>query len=113
MGLPAVKTVAVPTFPKRKVEDALRQWWREQEETSQRHGNPFSDAKIKKDGTVFEIQPQVSSQEAVCVLIDLEPLLGFEPSKSVIKRGGYKSCEEFVSETTSRVEKEFLKRNSH
>ncbi len=64
-----------------------------------------------KSGTVFGIQPQVSSQEAVTVLIELKAILGYEPSSNVIKRGGYKSRDEFVRDLTTAVEQEHLKKH--
>jgi len=110
MGLPAPKLPPKPSYPKTRVEGALDKWWRAQERATARHGNPFSDA-ATKSGTVFGIQPQVSSQEAVTVLIELKVILGYEPSSNVIKRGGYKSRDEFVRDLTTAVEQEHLKKN--
>lgn len=109
MGLPAPKMPSPRRFPRKEVETALRNWWEEQLASSARYGDPFSDARTK-GGTVFDIQPKVSSQEAVTVLLKLEKVLGYEPPTSVIKRGGYKTCDELVQDLTARVSEHYSKR---
>jgi hypothetical protein len=111
MGLPAPKIPSPGRFPKLDVETALKSWWKEQEGSSARYGDPFSDARTN-GGTVFDIQPNVSSQEAVTVLLRLEKVLGYEPPTSVIKRGGYKTCDEFVQDLTARVSEGHSKKHS-
>jgi hypothetical protein len=110
MGLPAPKLPPARQFPKGPVETKLDSWWRAQQSARARRGNPFADARAR-GGTVFDIQPQVSSQESVDVLIELGPILGYEPSTNVIKRGGYKNREEFVHELTARMGEDFSRRN--
>lgn len=58
-------------------------------------------------GTVFDIQPELSSQQAVAVLLDLEEILGYEPKKKVIRRGGYSSRGQFVKELSARIESDY------
>jgi len=111
MGLPVPKIPSPARFPKTEVETTLRTWWKEQEGSSARYGDPFSDAHAK-GGTVFDIQPKVSSQEAVTVLLKLEKVLGYEPPTSVIKRGGYKTSDEFVQDLTARVSEGYSKKHS-
>ena len=96
-------------FAKEKVEAFVRDWWNEQEQARNRRGNPFADAKTKI-GTVFAIQPQLSSLEAVAILTKLKPLLGFEPPKAVIKKGGYRDLEDCVSDFLPRLERLFDKK---
>jgi hypothetical protein len=111
MGLPAPKIPSPRRFPKSEVEATLKNWWKEQADSSARYGDPFSDAR-EKGGTVFDIQPKVSSQEAVVVLLKLEKVLGYEPPTSVIKRGGYKTCDEFVQDLTAHVSEGYAKKHS-
>jgi hypothetical protein len=108
MAAPAKKIVPV-AFPRKEVEEFVRGWWREQMEARIRRGNPFADAKTK-NGTVFCIQPELTSQEAVAILTRLTRLLVFEPSKSVIKKGGYNGLEDFVSDLLPNLEKQFAKK---
>jgi hypothetical protein len=108
MALPAKRPLP-GKFPKKESEKFLRDWWREQEQATIRRGNPFADAKAKS-GTVFAIQPQLSSLEAVAILTALKNVVGFEPSKSVIKKGGYKDVEDLVSDFMPRLEKQFDKK---
>jgi hypothetical protein len=61
----------------------------------------------KQGGTVFDIQPEMASTKAVRVLLDLADILGFEPPKKVIKKGGYRDHDEFVKELSDRIEKAF------
>jgi hypothetical protein len=109
MGLPAPKIPSPGRFPKSQVETALKNWWKEQEGSAA--SDPFSDLRAE-GGTVFDIQPKVSSQEAVTVLLKLEKVLGYEPPTSVIKRGGYKTCDEFVQDLTARVSEGYSKKHS-
>jgi hypothetical protein len=70
-----------------------------------------SPAGLPKNLEFARNQPQVSSQESVDVLIELGPILGYELSTNVIKRGGYKSREEFVRDLTARVGEDFSRQN--
>jgi hypothetical protein len=105
MATPA-KKILPNVFPRTEVEKFVRGWWRDQTEARLRRGNPFADANAK-NGTVFCIQPELTSHEAVAILTRLKELLGFEPSKSVIKKGGYNGLEDFVSDLLPRLEKQF------
>lgn len=108
MALPAKKSLP-NKFPIKETETFVREWWHEQEQARIRRGNPFADAK-SKGGTVFAVQPQLSSLEAVAILTRLNSVLGFEPSKSTIKKGGYKDIEEMVSDFLPHLEKQFNKK---
>jgi hypothetical protein len=108
MALPAKRPLPA-TFPKTETEKFVRKWWREQEQARIRRGNPFADAKAKS-GTVFAVQPELSSLEAVAILTQLNTVLGFEPSKSAIKKGGYSNIEDMVSDFLPRLEKQFDKK---
>src|ERR1700722_14658315 len=112
MGLPAPKIPLPARLPRNEVETILRNWWKAQQDFSASYGDPFSDAQNKGSGTVFDIQPKLSSQEAVTVLIKLKEVLGYEPPTSVIKRGGYKASEEFVQDLTTRVNEGYSKKRS-
>lgn len=94
-------------FPKAKIQEILRGWWQRKLASPLRR--KAADPK-KTGGTVFDIQPEVSSVEVVQVCVEVEPLLGFEIQPSgVIKRGGYRSCDEFVQHLLHRLEAEFSK----
>jgi hypothetical protein len=103
------KRILPAVFPRTEVEKFVRGWWREQTEARLRRGNPFADASAK-NGTVFCIQPELTSHEAVAILTRLAEVLGYEPSKSVIKKGGYNGLENFVSDILPRLEKQFIKK---
>ncbi len=94
-------------FPKAKVEQYLRAWWQGKiaSPLRRRAADPR-----KAGGTVFDIQPEVSSIEAVEVCLEVEPLMGFElKSSRVIRRGGYQNCDDFVQHLLPRLEAEFSK----
>lgn len=97
-----------PSFDKGGVEALLDAWYEREMNSALRRPSPREEAR-KRGGTVFDIQPEMSSSKAVPVLLDLGKLLGFEPSKKVIKKGGYHSKEEFVRELSSQIEEEFVK----
>jgi hypothetical protein len=104
-------SVPSPSFDRRAVIGLLDRWYDAQMNSALRRPLAPEVARLK-GGTVFDIQPEMSSSKAVRVLLDLSSLLGFEPSKKVIKRGGYRSKQEFVTELSNSLEQEFAKRFS-
>ncbi len=82
-------------FPKIAVQTILGDWWNSKTKSPLKKPKPQSEAR-SQGGNVFDIQPELSSQQAVGVLLDLKDCLGYEPKpKKVIKRGGYSDCAEF------------------
>lgn len=99
------------SFDSRAVAGLLSRWYDHEMNSALRR--PRAPADVRQGGgTVFDIQPEMSSTKAVRVLLDLGSLLGFEPSKKVIKKGGYRSKDEFVAELCSRLEQEFARHYS-
>ena len=97
-------------FPKKELEDRLRKWWQKRVASplSRRVADPR-----KTGGTVFDIQPEVASQEVVSILTAIEPLLGFKLDTSrIIKRGGYRSVDEFIGDVLPKLGLAFLKHYS-
>ena len=92
-------------FPKIKSEKVLRDWW------DRRTRSPLRRQKKgarQGGGTVFDLQPEISSAETVNVLVELDALLGLKlKSGGLIKLGGYRSCDEFVSHMMPRLEARF------
>jgi len=95
-------------FDGQQVKDYLGKWYDSQMSTALRKPQRPQETE-KHGGTVFDIQPEMSSTKAVTVLLDLKQILGFEPSKDVIKKGGYKSKDEFVNALSNRVAQAFEK----
>jgi hypothetical protein len=94
-------------FPKAKIEEHLKGWWKRKVASPLRRRT--ADPK-KTGGTVFDIQPEVSSIETVEVCLEVEPLMGFElKSSRVIRRGGYRTCDDFIQHLLPRLEAEFNK----
>ena len=79
-----------PQFPTAGLRSALEKWW------DSKTKSPLAAPKSKLEGTILDLQPEVTSQQAVIVLLDCEAVLGYQPSKKVIKRGGYVSRDEFL-----------------
>jgi hypothetical protein len=96
-------------FPKSALENALRSWWKRKTESPLCRKKP--DAR-KTGGTVFDIQPEVSSLEVVQVLIEIEKIVGIKLNSDIVKRGGYGSCEEFTRHLMSGVEARVNAENS-
>lgn len=94
-----------PLFPGAKIEERLRAWWKRKAESPLRQRTPDP---RKQGGTVFDIQPEVSSTETVEVFLEVEPLLGFKlTSSGLIKPGGYRTCDEFVQHFLPRLHAKF------
>ena len=91
------------SFDPTQVERVLREFWQRETSTSLR--DPNTDPR-NGDGDVFDLLPEMSSHEAVKVLLDLAPVLGVKLKKSLIRRGGYKNCEDFVTHVMHRISEE-------
>jgi hypothetical protein len=97
-------------FPKVAVQTILGGWWDSKTKSPLKKPKPPSEAR-SKGGDVFDIQPELSSQQAVGVLLDIKDCLGYEPKpKKVIKRGGYLNRADFLGELCSALQKDF---NAH
>jgi hypothetical protein len=90
-------------FPRAQVESALRDWWDQRTGAALARRRPPEECR-RLGGAVFDIQPAIGSVEAALVVLELEPLLGFEPGKNAIPGGGHNDREEFVLDITSRLE---------
>lgn len=94
-------------FPKVVIQTILGNWWDSKIESPLKKPKPPNEARTK-GGNVFDIQPEMSSQQAVSVLLDVKECLGYEPKpKKVIQRGGYKSRAEFLEKLCGELEKDF------
>ena len=101
MALPAKKPTP-QAFPKIHVEAALRQWWARQEQDQQLISDPVDELQVDS-GTVFAIVPLVSSHHALGAVLEVEKIVGYEIPDSVVKRGGYQDCEEFVKHMMGKL----------
>jgi hypothetical protein len=88
------------------VESKLGMWWDHHESSALTRRRSPEECR-RSGGTVFDIQPEVSSVQAVAALVQVEPLLGFELSGKLIRRGGYNGRDQFVQDLTSRLEIEY------
>lgn len=96
-------------FPRAQVESALAAWWDQRAGSALARRRPPEECRCL-GGTVFDIQPVICSVEATLAVLQLEPLLGFRLSKTLIPRGGHNDREEFVRDVTSRLETVHAKR---
>jgi hypothetical protein len=90
------------SFDPVQVEKVLRDFWARETSTSLRESNKTESG----EGDIFDLLPEMSSHEAVKVLLDLRPILGAKLKKNLIRRGGYSNCEEFVSHMMGRIQEE-------
>lgn len=96
--------MSVRSFDPVQVEKVLREFWKRETSTSLRDPNELVPG--DRDGDVFDLLPEMSSHEAVKVILDLTPVLGVKLKKSLIRRGGYKNCDEFVEHLMQRIQEE-------
>jgi hypothetical protein len=92
-------------FPARDVFSLLSGWW------DSKVSSPLKPPKLPTSGTVFVLQPELSSQQAVGILISLQDILGYRPSKKVILKGGYRNKKEFMN-LVSKIQKEFTEKQA-
>jgi len=92
-------------FPKEAIEAKLKAWYKRKSTSRLRR----SILKKKNEGTVFSVQPEISSVESVEVFLEVEPLIEFELQRkgTLIKPGGYRSSDEFVKDLLPRLEARF------
>lgn len=87
-------------FPSKELEKILRDWY------TRKTSSPLKRKRVKMPGSIFDIQPEVSSQETTQIVVEVEPLMGFKvKTREIIKPGGYRSIDEFVSYTLPRLER--------
>ena len=94
-------------YPKAEVEQVLRSWWAKQIASPIRRPPRPPAVTRKEGGTIWDVQPELSSQQAVTVLADLEQILGFRPKTSVIRHGGYRGIDQFVRDLSTNAESAF------
>ncbi len=93
-------------FPKVAVQTVLGNWWDSKTKSPLKKPKPPGEAR-SKGGNVFDIQSELSSQQDLGVLLDLEDHLEYEPKKKVIRRGGYNGRTEFIGHLCDALEKDF------
>ena len=87
-------------FQGKELEKKLREW------CTLKTNSPLKRKRVKIPGSIFDIQPEVSSQETTQIVVLIEPLMGFKvKTRDVIKPGGYRNIEEFVSYTLKSLER--------
>lgn len=87
-------------FPSKELDKILRDFY------IRKTSSPLKRKRTTFPGSVFDIQPQVSSQETTQIVVEVEPLMGFKvKTRDIIKPGGYRNVDEFVSYTLPRLER--------
>lgn len=79
--------------------DDLRAWWDDEVGGAD---DPFADPK-PPSGTIFDVLPAIDSLGAVNGLITIEKHVGFEVPPRIIRRGGYSSFEDMMSDLLPKV----------
>lgn len=91
---------AMKKFPGKELEKILRDFY------TRKTSSPLKRKRVKIPGSVFDIQPEVSSQETTQIVVEVEPLMGFKvKTRDIIKPGGYRGIDEFVAYTLPRLER--------
>lgn len=101
MSLPSKKQPS-SLYPQTRVTQYIRDWWDREQRDLAKVADP-DEGMQTGHGTVFDLVPLISSQRAVDLVLDLEPVLGYEIPDSVIKRGGYHSCDEMVEHLNGKL----------
>ena len=98
----ALKKQSNPPFQQEQITQAIRDWYTREQEELRKIADPVDELQ-PNSGTVFDLVPVVSSHHAVEIVLDLEDIVGYEIPDSVIKRGGYRSCEEMVNHLSGKI----------
>ena len=97
-------------FDRGRLREFLSNWYDHEMSTALRKPRTPSDVQ-KSGGTVFDVQPEMASTKAVRVLLGLKDIVGFEPTKEVVKKGGYSNKTDFVDNMSTRIEDAFNKQH--
>jgi hypothetical protein len=99
--VPESKQIA-NAFPTEKLKTMFSGWW------DSKVQSPLKlPSKVPAAGTVFALQPELSSQQAVGILVSCIALLGYRPSVEVIQKGGYVNKAAFVAGLLAAISAEF------
>ncbi|MEZ5972606.1 MAG: hypothetical protein R3C31_12410 [Hyphomonadaceae bacterium] len=79
----------------------LQGWWNEQVANPD---DPFADPPTPT-GTIFDVLPVLDSLAAVTGLIAIEKHVPFKVTSRVIRKGGYNSFEDMISDLMPKLEK--------
>jgi hypothetical protein len=85
-------------FPTDKLKTLFSTFWDSKMQSPLKKPNP-----LQTKGTVFALQPELSSQQAVGVLVSCVSLLGYRPSVEVIEKGGYPNKRAFVTSLLAKI----------
>jgi hypothetical protein len=97
--MPIVPAIPSTGFPAKQLSDMLSSWF------DSKKNSPLAAPPVAlPSGTSFDLQPELSSQQAVIVLINCKDVLGYRPSKKVIKKGGYANRAEFLTELVGALQ---------
>lgn len=102
--MPTSKNLA-EQFPKEKLNALLSTFWDTKIQSPLKKPSP-----IQAANTVFALQPELSSQQAVGILVSCVTLLGHRPSVNVIEKGGYVNKVAFVSGLLAKIASEYSER---
>jgi len=104
--VPTSKKV-VNAFPTDELKSLFANFWDSKMQSPLQKPSPLQTA-----GTVFALQPELSSQQAVGILVACVSLLGYRPSVDVIEKGGYINKTAFVAGLLARVATEFTNKQN-
>jgi acyl carrier protein len=97
--------IPVETFAETALIKALTEWW--DAEIDIRNNDPFA-----RPGTLYDLVVDIDSLSMVNLLLEIEPTLGFKPPVTVIKRGGYRSCQEMIDHLVPAIREHYRKHSN-
>jgi hypothetical protein len=100
-AVPTSKQI-VNSFPAVKLKALISGWWDSKTQSPLKRPSTVPTA-----GTIFALQPELSSQQAVGILVSCVGLLGYRPSVDVIQKGGYVNKAAFVAGLLAAIAAEF------
>lgn len=82
-------------LPEEEIAEQLRQWWSSEVEPGD--DDPFAKKKETNKGTLYDLVVEIDSLSVTNALVIVESIIGFEVPVKLIKRGGYRDCEEMIN----------------
>lgn len=101
MAITTDRPLRVVAFPEEALKSAITEWWDATVETKE--DDPFAE----RPNTLYDLVVDIDSLSAVEALIVIEREIGFEPPVSVIRRGGYKSCDDMIDHVLPALRRHF------
>lgn len=106
MAITSDRPTHIGAFPEEALKASISEWW--DTTVGIKEDDPFA----VRPNTLYDLVVDIDSLSAVEALVVIEREIGFEPPVSVIRRGGYKSCDDMIEHVLPALRRHFETRKN-